>query len=29
VRWEKKKENYEAMLHLASVLILYRLASSA
>lgn len=29
VRWEKKKENYEAMLHLASVLILYRLAASA
>lgn len=29
VRWEKKKENYEAMLHLASMLILYRLASSA
>lgn len=29
VRWEKKKENYEAMLHLASVLILYRLVTSA
>lgn len=29
VRWEKKVEHYEAMLHLASVLILYRLVASA
>jgi putative transposase len=29
VRWEKKVENYEAMLHLACVLILYRLVTSA
>lgn len=28
IRWEKKVENYEAMLHLASVMILYRLAVS-
>ena len=28
VRWEKKVENYKAMLHLASVMILYRLAVS-
>ena len=29
VRWEKKVEHYEAMIHLASVLILYRLVSIA
>jgi len=29
VRWEKKVEHYEAMLHLASVLILYRLVATA
>lgn len=29
VRWEKKVEHYEAMLHLASVLILYRLVTTA
>jgi putative transposase len=29
VRWEKKVENYEAMLHLACALILYRLVASA
>lgn len=29
VRWEKKVENYEAMLHLASVLILFRLVVTA
>jgi 5,10-methylenetetrahydrofolate reductase len=28
-RWEKKVENYEAMAHLACVLILYRLVASA
>ena len=29
IRWEKKVENYEAMLHLACVLILYRLVATA
>jgi hypothetical protein len=29
IRWEKKVENYEAMLHLACALILYRLVASA
>ena len=29
VRWERKVEHYEAMLHLASVLILYRLVATA
>jgi hypothetical protein len=29
VRWEKKVEDYEAMLHLASILILYRLVATA
>jgi putative transposase len=29
IRWEKKVENYEALLHLACVLILYRLVTSA
>ena len=29
IRWEKKVENYEAMIHLACVLILYRLVASA
>jgi len=29
VRWEKKVENYKAMLHVACVLILYRLVASA
>jgi putative transposase len=29
IRWEKKVENYKAMLHLACVLILYRLVLSA
>jgi putative transposase len=29
VRWEKKVENYKAMLHLACALILYRLVASA
>lgn len=29
IRWEKKVENYEALLHLACVLILYRLVVSA
>jgi putative transposase len=29
VRWEKKVEHYEAMLHLASVLIFYRLVATA
>ena len=29
VRWERKKEHYEAMIHLASVLIIYRLVAAA
>jgi putative transposase len=29
IRWEKKVENYKALLHLACVLILYRLVASA
>jgi putative transposase len=29
IRWEKKVEHYEAMLHLASVMILYRLVATA
>jgi hypothetical protein len=29
IRWEKKVENYEAMVHLACVLILYRLVVTA